>query len=410
MENDLDNIVRRILKQVCTWDDRVAVERQAAVPLLAEFETLAVPERWRRLREDARCRTHTFARLLGEHSRRMALRHPAEAMTWAEYGLEAAQRLRSADYDSELIEDLRAQSWGLLANACRVAGEVTAADAPIRHARAHLAAGSGLPAARAEVLTLEATVRLDQRRLDEAEELFAECLCLRRELGDRHGEGRILVSMANLQRERGELEETVSLLDQALKLIEREREPRLELCARHNLADSLVDLGRYQESADLLPEVRGLAETVGEDLDRLRLRWLEGRVAIGLGALETAERQLRDTRDEFMRRDMYYDVGLLSLEIGLLLITEGRLQELRELASETVEIFQARQIQREATGAMLLFARAAATEEVTRELLQHLVGRVQKARLQSMGVRSGKVAALGAELRGAAAEADLELP
>jgi hypothetical protein len=47
--------------------------------------------------------------------------------------------------------------------------------------------------------------------------------------------------------------------------------------------DNLSKMGRHREAAVLLPELRELAAAQGGALDPLRLRWVEGRVAAGLG-------------------------------------------------------------------------------------------------------------------------------
>jgi pimeloyl-ACP methyl ester carboxylesterase len=50
-----------------------------------------------------------------------------------------------------------------------------------------------------------------------------------------------------------------------------------------NLATNLCHLDRHAEAALLLPEVRQMAEALRKGLDQLRVDWLEGRIAAGLG-------------------------------------------------------------------------------------------------------------------------------
>lgn len=62
-------------------------------------------------------------------------------------------------------------------------------------------------------------------------------------------------------------------------------------------------------------------------------------------------------------------------------LKEARLAEVQELAAEMVEIFQALNVQREATAALILFRDAAGKEAVTEDLLQRLQEYLKKARV-----------------------------
>jgi hypothetical protein len=50
---------------------------------------------------------------------------------------------------------------------------------------------------------------------------------------------------------------------------------------KFNLTGNLCHLRRFAEGEALLPEVRSLAERLGQELDLLRTVWLEGWVAAG---------------------------------------------------------------------------------------------------------------------------------
>ena len=58
-------------------------------------------------------------------------------------------------------------------------------------------------------------------------------------------------------------------------------------------AGCLSQVGRFQEAEALLPEVRDLFRAGSKPLDRVRLRWQEGRIAFGLGRVEEAETVFR---------------------------------------------------------------------------------------------------------------------
>lgn len=96
----------------------------------------------------------------------------------------------------------------------------------------------------------------------------------------------MLTSRAKLLEEQGHLEEAIAILEAARGISLPEDDARVTLCAWHNLADNLGKIDRFQEAEALLPEVRVLACKAGGELDRLRLKWTDGRVAAGLGAVE----------------------------------------------------------------------------------------------------------------------------
>jgi len=58
--------------------------------------------------------------------------------------------------------------------------------------------------------------------------------------------------------------------------------------------------GRHREAAVFLPELRELAAAHGGALDRLRLRWVEGRVTAGLGEHERARQLFTSIRQAFL--------------------------------------------------------------------------------------------------------------
>lgn len=102
------------------------------------------------------------------------------------------------------------------------------------------------------------------------------------------------------------------------------------------------------------------------------MRWVEGRIAAGLGDRERARRAFEEVRREMGRRGMGYDTALVSLELAALELEEGRTSEVKELAREMVAVFRAQEVQREALAALLLFRRAALKERATAGLAREV--------------------------------------
>jgi tetratricopeptide (TPR) repeat protein len=192
--------------------------------------------------------------------------------------------------------------------------------------------------------------------------------------------GRSLISKSAVLIEMGESESAIQTLRRADSLIEPERDPRLVLCIRHNLVDNLSKMGRHTEAADLLPELRELAAAHGGMLDRLRLRWVEGRVAAGLGEHERARQLLGSIRQTFLAEGNPYEAALATLDLVVPYLEEGNTAEVSVLADEMVAIFRAHNVPREALAAVLLFQEAAHRQVATAELAREVAASLSRAR------------------------------
>ncbi|MEA2601731.1 MAG: hypothetical protein QOF89_2723 [Acidobacteriota bacterium] len=90
------------------------------------------------------------------------------------------------------------------------------------------------------------------------------------------------------------------------------------------------------------------------------------------GDTGTAERLFLETRDGFVRQGIGYDAAMVSLDLARVYLKEGRTADVQRLAGEMVAIFEAQEVHREATAALLLFQDAARREEVTAGLVREL--------------------------------------
>ena len=178
----------------------------------------------------------------------------------------------------------------------------------------------------------------------------------------------------------GETEAVIEVLKKANGLIDPEREPRLLLCVHHNLVYSLTTIGLHQEAAALLPELKALAELHGSAMDRLRLDWVEGRVASGLGDHAHAQTLLTRVRRAFLGDGNIYEAALVTLDLAISSLEEGRSAEVCELAEEMVSVFRAHDVDREALAAVLLLEESARRETATAELAHQVAAALCRTR------------------------------
>jgi hypothetical protein len=149
--------------------------------------------------------------------------------------------------------------------------------------------------------------------------------------------------------------------------------------------DNLSKMGRHAEAANLLPELRELAAAHGSALDHLRLKWVEGRVAAGLGDYNQARRLLGEVRQKFLADGNPYEAALATLDLVIPYLQEGKTAEVRDLADEMVTVFRDHDAAREALAALLLFQEAARRETATADLAREVAASLTRSRGSSPG-------------------------
>ena len=359
---------------------RRALSREARARARAAWKrlsrSLAEERRWLVERAEE-YRDFTLCELLCEESERAAARDASQAIELAELALHIAERVPGSD---AWRARLQGYAWAFLANALRVDNDLDAADLAFAVARALWESGAAADAGvldPSRILDLEASLRRDQRRWPEALGLLERATELCRNPA---GLGRILLKKAFTHEQMGEYEEAVVALQQAGPHVDGRREPRQLFALPFNLAVNLCHLGRHSEAAPLVDQVRELAVAMRNDLDLLRVLWLDARTAAGLGRREEAITKLRQVRQDFSGHNRPYDAALATLDLAILLLEQNENAEVQALAAEMVAVFKRLAIYREALAAVLLFQRAAEQEAATAELGRHLLRFLERAR------------------------------
>lgn len=351
-------------------EQKTLTRERAEAPRRLE-QLLAQPTERRRLmvRNSSTFRSAALVDMLCELARRTAPREGREALELGNLAEEMAGLLDETTYGKRVIEDLHAIAHAVQANALRLLHHLEAAEASFARARKHQQRGTGLIAIAAEIDALEASMCATRRSFAKARQLLAAARTAFAELRHEAGLVRVLLKDAHVCRESGEPESAARLFDEALPLLDPDSQPRLLLCARHGQLAVAVDLEDFGHAARLLPAVRELSTALGNDMDLLRLRWIEGEIAAGMDHLPLAAAIFTDVRDDLLARGLFIDAGLVSLHLGRVYLRQGRLTGLRELLEETLRFFAEHEIQREAREAFELLTEAALTERITETLL-----------------------------------------
>jgi transcriptional regulator with XRE-family HTH domain len=353
------------------------LEARQRAPGLWQRLQAHLPATWRALvRESADFHDAAFCELLCEESIRAAGNSARQALRLARLAVLAAQRvLGTAGWRQRVA----GYAWAHLANALRVAGRLLDAARALRRAEELWQAGAADDPGllnEARVLGLEASVRRDRGEPAAALELLERALAL-----DRWGEtSALLLNKAKALEHLGDFAASVGVLRQASAQIDGEREPRKLWIVHLNLAMDLCHLGQYADAGLAVPEVRVLAHRLGNELDALRVVWLEARVAAGLGSVAEAVARFDRVRADFSRQRIAYDAAIVTLEVAELYAALGRTSDVKLLARRSAPTFRQQGVHREARRALDLFRAAADEERASLALIRSILAFLQRAR------------------------------
>ena len=354
-------LVRKRLAQAQKWLD--------------ELKRLDPDERVGRVeRARTRFRGQLFTRLLLKESRAHLPDDPRKSHTWARAALASVFYATGQD-------DLFVLAVSYQANASRLLGDVRGAREGFAWAR-QLIQQRGVTDLEiyAEVDRLQASLHHDLRAFDEAEQLLSRSAMLYDLLKDREGNSIVLMKLSNLYLFRGDIAEALQLDRQVLEMVSPERDPRLYLGARFNLAHHLVEAGEVGAARDLLTYDEDLYEQYADETTRINLSWLTGRIASAVGDYGTAERELTAARDAYAKRANGFDVACICLDLALLYHREEETEKLTEVASQAVVLFEKEEVHRDALAALILLRDAARAETLTRETIEKVARFLKDAR------------------------------
>jgi transcriptional regulator with XRE-family HTH domain/tetratricopeptide (TPR) repeat protein len=345
------------------------------------------PELWTRLlrypeavqevlvREAAELHDVGFCELLCDQSIEVAGDSAQRALRQAELAVLAAERLPGEEGLCRRVEGYCRMH---VVNALKVGGTIQAATAAFSPAAAAWDAGAGADAGalnEARVVHIEASLRREQRDLLQALKLFDRALAI-----DRWGETpALLIGKSYVLYELGEIRAAIAMLRQAAPLLDGGALRKL-FAVNLNLGIYLCDLGEHRSAELGLSNVRELARRLGNDLDSLRVTWLEARVAAGLGRTSEALSTLYRLREEFEQRGIVYDVALVTVELAELHASLGQTAEVKALVRASAPIFEAEGVPREAQRALALFRRAAEQDQANLALIRGLLAYLERAR------------------------------
>ena len=305
-----------------------------------------------------RFRSRLLAEMLIAECRTRVRNDPGEALAIAEL-VPLVLRWASGSHAPDWARGLLALAVALRGNALRIGGDLLAAEQVFTGLRAEL---TGRPLRSPRVLgdlwSLEASVRNDLRQMAEAERLLVLAAMAFELGGDRRGLARVRIKQANLIQIAGRPSEIVPLLDEADWLSRpRSRRPppplhhrRARQCAHRPRPACACELParsslRYASSNARTPSPRGF------------FRFLQGRVALGLGRYQEAVDCFTASRDAMVSLGRTYDADLGTLFLAEAHRAAGHWKRVERLATDLVPAFRARGVVPETRRALELSGR-----------------------------------------------------
>lgn len=382
LPDEYDEVFDRVFSRVAAKEASAARERALGRELFEELMQHPAARQRLLVSNSLRFRSRMLCEILLQESLENGFRDISRSLELARLANVLADLLtEECCGGAEILDSLKARAWAQLANAYRVNQDLHSAESTFANVEAYLSTPGCIGLIdKARVLYLLASLRKDQRRFAEASQLLDRVGSIYRRLGQWHLLGRTLHQKAVVAGEAGDSETEISLLRRALDLLDPQEDPRSFLASRHNLIMALNESGRSREAFALLFHTRPLYLKMGDRMNLLRLRWLEGMVARGLQRTEQAEVAFREVRDAFLDLGLPYDSALAALDLATIYILQGRHDEVCRIAEETVGIFQAGNIHREALMALMMLLSAARQQGAGVELVRRVSDFLRKSR------------------------------
>jgi transcriptional regulator with XRE-family HTH domain len=388
-----------LAEEICDVINAVATELEADIEALEVAERRgnaslspadreAAAEAWQRLAPCSAAERHflveecsefqrwALVELLCEESARAAAKDAGAALDLARLAVFMAQLVHG---DELWRRRLLGYARVFLANALRVAGELTAALTELAAAWALWRdSGESDPAGLLEewrLFDLEASLRRDARQFAVALDLLERAVAA----APMHALGRILLNRASTLEQSGDVAGAVAVLREAAPLVANGDKPHLSWLLEFNLCVNLCHLHQYEEVEAQLPRLRQLAGDLGNDIDLVRVHWLSARTAAGAGRHSEACTAFEQVRTELEARSDAFGTAMVSLELAQLYLDEGRTAEVRELAAAMAWVLAAKGLERETVAALRLFCDAARREKATLDQARRVLGLLERS-------------------------------
>jgi hypothetical protein len=341
---DYDAIFERLERRMADGLLRLERERESARELYAELLEQEAVQGLMQVHSTRRYASLALCELLLQTARDGGLEDPARTRRATDLAVGVAEQLDLELYGAPVVQDVRAIAWAYLADTSRVQADLRLSESALETAELLLEEGSGDPLSHAELLGIKASLSSYGGRFGEAVQALNRAASIYRRQGDRHLLGRTYIKKGTVLGNAGEIEAALRLIRCGMGLIDPPREPRLMVCATHNYIWFLKEHHPADEAAAWLDVTRRFYQRAGDRQDLVRLRWLEGKIAV---RPRDAEMALLAARDGLAREGLAYEAALAAMDLAVFYTAEKRGADMRRQADQMLPLFRSQEMYRE---------------------------------------------------------------
>lgn len=303
----------------------------------------------------------------------MRYEDPREMVFLAALASSWAQRLDISRFGKSFVRDLQCSALIELGNAHRVADELDLAQKNIDEAARRMGQTVVDELLEARLCDVQASLHAARRFFSASCEALDTVHAIHLRHGNRHLAGRALLSKGVYTGYAGKTEDAENLIRRGLELVDESLDPALVSSAIYNLLYLLSDRGEFRKARNLLFQHRPFLKSIEGRINKLKMRWAEGKIAAGTSKLDQAEIIFREMAEGFREEKLGYKAALASLELALVLRKAGREEEARQVVLKAADAFLRLGVHREAVAAMLVLRKASEQREATTALLQSAI-------------------------------------
>ncbi|HEX6901410.1 MAG TPA: hypothetical protein VF789_16915 [Thermoanaerobaculia bacterium] len=281
-------------------------------------ETLVTKERFQSL---------DLLGLLLELSHASQPANPARARALAETAVTLAVTLGDRTLDAA---GFLPRAFCLGANACRLQHDLPGAEARLAKAAPFLEKAEE----RAFYCRTAGLVRWEEGRSVEAEALLERAARTFQAEGAPEEADVCLALLGLLAFEENQVAQALPRLHKAWRGLDRESRPQLALTTGMSFAAALALAQQPGKARQVRDEAWSLYSAITNPRDMVRIYGLEGRLLGYLGDSAEAEELLDSVRRKLLAEPSVAEAVLVSLDLGMVLATQGKAREIAELAEE----------------------------------------------------------------------------
>jgi tetratricopeptide (TPR) repeat protein len=368
---DYSAVMRRLQLSFVVAEGEVQAERNLAAELWSYLRPLSPEHRLLIVKNDESYQIWGLFDLL-VHQAKLALRHnPIESVDLIHLALAVTELLDRGAYGDERVCDFQGAAYAALGNVKRILGDFAGAKEALSAAQDLLRRGTGDFIEEANLISIRASLLTDLGYLEDATNMLRDAVVCARAIADEHLEGRIRIQQASsivwVDPVAGR-----ELVELGLILLERNKDPYLELGAHYIQIVAVNELGYFAEARNTLETFRPLFRRYPDPSSQGRLLLLDGLIARNESRFKEAERLLRTLVALYEEHSFEFDLALATLDLAEVLALQGKTEESVTLLAELYPVLQQWGLHGDILRAWMMIQESVLRDTVHRETFKEL--------------------------------------